>query len=119
MIIFGAAEVVTSFTHEFFGVATRASVAATFVGACLGVLYLAAGLLTFTRKGWAVRVAIGCLLLDVVGRVAMVFTGLFPTDSSMQVFSIAVGTGVAALFAVYLWSRLRQFPQAERAGQQG
>lgn len=109
MSSFGVAELATSFTHEFFGITTRAGASATSVGAVLGLLYLAAGILTFTGKGWAARAAIGCLLLDVIGRFVMVLTGLFPIDSRRQGFSMAAGTGVAALFGVYLWWRLRPF----------
>ena len=40
MVIFGVAEVVTSFRHEFFGLSTETSLASTVTGALVGLLYV-------------------------------------------------------------------------------
>jgi len=75
----------------------------------LGLLYFAAGVLTLTMRRWAARAAIGCLAVDVVGRLAMVGTGLYPASSVKQVFAIVAGTALAALFAFYIWHKRDSF----------
>src|ERR1039458_7300261 len=98
MILFGLAEVVTGFTHQFFGVTTARGAASAYAGASLGALYAAAGVLVLTMRKWAVALAIGCLTADVVGRVAMVLTGLYPAASSAQTFAIVIGTAIVIAF---------------------
>jgi len=41
MILFGLAEVVTGFTHQFFGVTTANGATSAYAGALIGVLYAA------------------------------------------------------------------------------
>ena len=103
MIVFGIAEVATGLDHDFFGLTTTEGSASARIGVTLGLLYFAAGVLTLTMRRWAAWLAIGCLVVDVVGRVVMVFTGLYPTSSVKQVFAIVVGTALAAFFALYVW----------------
>ncbi len=50
MIVFGVAEVVTGFTHQFFGLATAQVSLATVLGVALGFFYLAGGVLLLTQK---------------------------------------------------------------------
>jgi hypothetical protein len=109
MIVFGIAEVATGLDHNFFGVTTTQGAASARIGVTLGLLYFAAGVLTLTMRRWAARVAIGCLTADVVGRLAMVATGLYPTSSVKQVFAIVAGTALAALFAFYIWHKRDSF----------
>jgi len=109
MIVFGIAEVATGLDHNFFGVTTTQGAASARIGVTLGLLYFAAGVLTLTMRRWAARVAIGCLTADVVGRLAMVATGLYPTSSVKQVFAIVVGTALAALFAFCVWHKRDSF----------
>lgn len=109
MILFGSAEMVTGFTHNFFGVTTTQSTAATYIGAALGACYFLSGLLTLTMKKWAATVAIILLVIDVVGRITMVSTGLFPIDSTKQTFSIVAGTAIAVIFAIYIGIRWKAF----------
>src|SRR5512142_2791058 len=92
MVLFGIAEVVTSFTHSFFGLSTSETVLSTVIGATLGICYLASGLLLLTGRKWAALLAIILLCIDVAGRVAMVLTGLYPLGSFRQAFGIIVGT---------------------------
>ena len=110
MILFGLAEIATGFTHNFIGVvSTSLGVIATVMGVTLGAFYFLAGVLVLTRRRWAAITAIVLLAADVLGRVGMVVTGLFPVDSFVQTFSIIVGTVIAALFAIYIWSRRKAF----------
>jgi len=53
MILFGLAEIVTGFTHYFFGITTSAASAFTCSSALIGAFYAAAGMLTLTMKKWA------------------------------------------------------------------
>jgi uncharacterized membrane protein YccC len=109
MMVFGLAEVVTSFTHDFFGVTTARGVISIGAGAMIGLLYILAGLLILTGKRWGATVAISCLVVDVLGRVGMVLAGLYPIDSFLQTSAIIIGTVIAAAFAVYIWSRRNSF----------
>jgi hypothetical protein len=109
MILFGLAEVVTGFTHQFFGVTTARGAVSAYAGASIGALYAAAGVLVLTMRKSAVALAIGCLAADVVGRVAMVLTGLYPVASSAQTFAIVIGTAIVIAFAIYILSKWRAF----------
>ena len=109
MIVFGLAEVVTGFTHQFFGLTTAQIGIATYVGVTLGLFYLVGGILVLTRKKGLAIMTIGLLCGDVLGRVAMVIFGLYPINSFRQSFGIIVGTAIAAGFAVYIGSKLKSF----------
>jgi len=109
MIVFGIAEVVTGLDHNFFGVTTTQGSASARIGVTLALLYFAAGVLTLTMRRWAAWLAIGCLVVDVIGRLAMVVTGLYPTGSLKQVLAIVVGTALAVLFALYIWHKRDSF----------
>jgi len=109
MILFGLAEVVTGFRHEFFGLTTTQVDISTYIGVSLGLFYFAGGLLLLTKKRWAARIAMVLLCGDVIGRIAMVVTGLYPVNSFRQTFAIIVGTSIAAIFAVYIGLKLKFF----------
>jgi hypothetical protein len=110
MIVFGAAEVATGFRHEFFGLATAHSAASTPLGVSIGLLYIIAGVLVHTMNRTAARLAVIALVLDVVGRIVMVFAGLYPLTTARQMLSILVGTAIAAGFAVYVSLASRSLP---------
>ena len=109
MIVFGLAEVVTGFTHQFFGLTTAQITISTYVGVALGLFYFTGGLLLLTKKSWAAILAIGLLCGDVLGRIAMVIFGLYSVNSFRQTFGIVVGTAIAAFFAIYIGLKLRSF----------
>src|SRR4051812_32264517 len=88
MIFFGLAEVVTGFTHDFFGVSTTQEALSTYAGVAIGLFYILTGLLMLTSKKLAAGLAIALLVADVVGRIMMVMAGLYPTDSLKQTISI-------------------------------
>ncbi len=58
MIVFGGAELPTGFTHDFLGLKTAQGTASAYLGAAIGALYFAAGLLgkdgpvTVFRANW-------------------------------------------------------------------
>ena len=109
MILFGLAEVVTSFTHTFFGLSTAQATISTILGTAIGLFYLVAGLLILSMKKTAAALAILLLIADVIGRVTMVVAGLYPTDSPKQTFAIILGTAIAALFALFIGWRWKSF----------
>ena len=80
-ILAGGAEVLTGFTHNFFGITTSSITLFTYSSAVIGVCYGAAGLLMLTMKKWAAALAMVLLGADIVGRVVLVLTGLYPTNS--------------------------------------
>jgi hypothetical protein len=107
MIAFGIAEVKTGLTHNFFSISTAKVTTSAYAGAAIGILYAMAGLLILSMKRWAAALAIVLLIADIIGRIAMVVTGLYPVDSFKQILAIILGTSIVALFAVYIrlkWS---------------
>jgi hypothetical protein len=109
MIVFGLAEVVTGFTHQFFGLTTTQINISTYLGVALGLFYFVGGILILTKKRWAAIIAIILLCGDVIGRIAMVIFGLYPVNSFRQTFGIVVGTAIAAFFAIYIGLKLKSF----------
>ena len=94
MIAFGLAEIATAFTHNFFGVSTARGAVSAYANAGVGALYAVAGILTLSMKKRFVAIALGCLVLDVIGRIALVVTGLFPISSFRQTAAMVAGTSI-------------------------
>ncbi len=109
MILFGLAEVVTGFTHQFFGITTADTSIFTYAATAIGGFYVLAGLLILTMKKWAAALAIVLLGADIIGRITLVMFGLYPLDSFEQIFAIVMGTIIAAIFAIYIGWRWRSF----------
>jgi hypothetical protein len=109
MILFGLAEVVTSFTHNFFGISTSSVSLFTYSAASIGLFYVVAGLLVITMKKWAAALAIVLLIADMIGRISLVAAGLYPLNSTEQVFAIIVGTIIAVIFAIYIGLKWKSF----------
>ncbi len=105
MMLFGVAEIVTAFTHRFFGVTTASVMSFTICAIAIGALYIAAGVLVLSMRRWAAVAAIVCLVLDVMGRIGLVAAGLYPLDSPKQIAAIVAGTLIAVFFAVYIASK--------------
>jgi hypothetical protein len=109
MILFGFAEVVTSFTHNFLGITTSGSSVFAVSSAAIGLCYVAAGVLILTLRKWAAVLAMILLAIDVLGRLELIATGLFPTSSPKNTFSIIAGTLIVGLFALYIGWRWKTF----------
>jgi hypothetical protein len=109
MILFGLAEVITGFHHHFLGISTSRSAIFTCVAIIIGTLYIAGGLLILTLKWRAARLAILCLVADIVGRILLVVAGLYPTNSLKQIIGISLGTVIAAIFATYIGMNRKSF----------
>jgi hypothetical protein len=109
MILFGIVEIVTGFTHNFVGISTSTTTIMTYSGATIGAFYSIAGFLTLTVRRWAANAAMVLLVADIVGRVALVVTGLFPLNSTENLVGIVGGTSLAVIFAVYIWVRRAVF----------
>ena len=84
MIIFGFAEIITGFTHNFFSLHTTQGAVSTYIGVTIGGLYAAAGFAVLTMKRRAAMLAIVLLLMVVAGRIYMVMTGLYPVNTPRQ-----------------------------------
>ena len=102
MIVFGLAEVVTGFTHRFFGISTSTATIFTGVAAPIDGFYVASGLLIMTMKRWAAVLAIALLVADIAGRLWLADARLYPLSSFEQVFALVVGTAIAIAFAIYI-----------------
>ncbi len=99
MIVFGVAEVITGFAHDFFGLVTADDALATSIGVGLGLCYVAGGILPLRFTRATVGVAVLLLLVDILGRIAMTLTGMYPLGTPRQVIGIVGGTVLAVLFA--------------------
>jgi hypothetical protein len=109
MIVFGLAEVVTGFTHQFFGLTTAQIDWSTYLGVAVGLFYFVGGILVLTKRRRAAIIAIVLLCGDVLGRIGMVVFGLYPVNTFRQTFGIVVGTVIAAFFAVYISLKFKSF----------
>ena len=110
MILFGVAEVVIAFTHKFLGISTAPGAVSALLTSGIGTLYTISGLNLLAMRRRAAAVAVACLVVIVVGRIAMVVSGVFPLDSFEQIFAMTVGTAIAVFFAAYIgwnWQALR------------
>jgi hypothetical protein len=97
------AEVATEFAHNFLGIiSTSDANIAGYAGAAIGAFYAVGGMLVLTMKKWAEILAIALLIAAVLGRIALVATGLFPVNSPVQIISISIGTVIAIAFAIYI-----------------
>jgi hypothetical protein len=103
MILFGLAEMMMGFTHDFFGISTASTSISTYADAAIGAFYVIAGLLISTMKRDAAALALVLLAADIVGRILLVITGSYPTNSFEQAFAIVAGTLIAAIFAIFIW----------------
>jgi len=108
-VLAGLAEVVTGFTHNFFGITTSSVTVFTYSAAVIGLFYLAAGLLILTMRRWAAAIALVLLGADIVGRLVLVVTGLYPTDSLKNTLSVIAGTVLVALVALYIGWKWKSF----------
>jgi hypothetical protein len=109
LMLFGLAEVVTGFTHNFFGITTSSGSLVSYASAVIGACYMMSGVLLLTLKRWAAVLAIVLLGVDVIGRLALVVTGLYPTNSPKNTLSIVAGTLIAVIFAIYIGWKQRSF----------
>ena len=113
MIIFGFAEIITGFAHNFFGLHTAQGAISTYMGASIGALYAAAGFAVLTMKRRAAMLAIVLLLIVVAGRIYMVTTGLYPVNTPRQAVAMIIGTSIAAGFAIFIALRRLAFRQKD------
>ncbi len=102
MIIFGFAEIITGFTHNFFGLHTAQGAVSTYIGASIGAFYAAAGFVTLTMKRRLAIWAVVLLFMVVAGRISMVVTGLYPVTTFGQAVAMILGTSIAAGFAIFI-----------------
>ncbi len=110
MIIFGFTEIITGFTHNFFGLHTAQAAVSTYIGAGIGAFYAAAGFVTLTMKRRAAIWAIVLLLMVVAGRISMVMIGLYPVNTFRQAVATILGTSIAAGFAIFIALQRVRFP---------
>ena len=109
MILFGLAEMVTGFTHKFFGLSTNAGLASVYAGGVIGALYAVSGLLILTMKKRSAVIAEGCLIGVIIGRIALIATGVYPISSIRQIFAMATGTIIVIFFAGYIAAKWKYF----------
>jgi hypothetical protein len=109
MVLFGIAEISTGFTGSFAGViSAHTTQSYTLASAAIGSFYAAAGLLILTMRRWAAALAVLLLAADVLGRFALVATGLYPF-SGLDAVGIVAGTAIAAAFALYIALNRKKF----------
>ena len=108
MILFGVTEVFTGlFLGHCIGVSEANSTAFAYEGPAIGALYVIGGLL-LTGKKWAAGLAEVCLAADVVGRVHLVLTGVYPFVGLAAV-AVVIGTAIAIFFGIYIGLKWKFF----------
>lgn len=109
MIVFGIAEVATGFTGHFLGgISVTTSTEYTIAAAAAGSCYSLAGVFILTMRKWGAGLGIIFLCAELLGRVYLVSTGLYPfsgTDES----AVIAGSIIAVLFALYIGLRWNKF----------
>ena len=109
MILFGVAEVFTGlFLGHRIGVSTANSPVFAYEGPAIGALYVIGGCLLLTGKKWAAGLAEVCLAADVVGRVHLVLTGVYPFVGLAAV-AVVIGTAIAIFFGIYIGLKWKFF----------
>ena len=109
MILFGVAEVFTGlFLGHCIGVSEADSTVFAYEGPALGGLYVIGGFLLLTGRKWAAGLAEVCLAADVVGRVHLVLTGVYPFEGLAAV-AVVIGTAIAIRFGIYIGLKWRFF----------
>ena len=108
-ILAGLAEMVTGFTHDFFGTTTSSVILVTLVPALIGLFYAVSGVRLLTMKRWAARLALILLAADILGRIALVLAGFYPMGSIKNIFSFIAGTLIVALVAIYIGWQYKSF----------
>jgi hypothetical protein len=109
MILFGVAEVFTGLFHgHSIGVSPDHSTVFAYEGLAIGALYVIGGSLLLTGKKWAAGLAEVCLAADVVGRVHLVLTGIYPFVGLAAV-AVVIGTAIAICFGIYIGLKWRFF----------
>jgi hypothetical protein len=96
------AEVVTGLSHQFFGITMSNVPLFTVAGVGIGLSYLASGVLVLTMKKWAASISLVLLSIDIAGRILLAVTGLYPTDTARNTFSLIAGTMIVAFVAAYI-----------------
>jgi hypothetical protein len=112
MIVFGVTEVMTGFTHGFFGIVTLGAAIYTYTNIVGGCIYAVGALLILTMKKWAAVLAVvlvAVLFSDVAGRVALVASGLHPLGLLQQSAALIVAAAIAIVFAIYATTNWKHF----------
>jgi len=109
MIIFGIAEVATGFTGRFLGgISVTTSTEYTIAAAATGSCYSLAGLFILTMRKWGAALGIAFLCAELLGRIYLVSSGLYPISGTDESAVIA-GSMIAVLFALYIGLRWKRF----------
>jgi hypothetical protein len=109
MILFGVAEVFTGlFLGHSIGVSTANTTVFTYEALAIGALYVIGGFLLLTGRKWAAGLVEVCLAADVVGRVHLVLTRVYPFVGLAAV-AVVIGTAIAILFGIYIGLKWRFF----------
>jgi len=109
MILFGVAEVFTGlFLGHRIGVSEANSTVFAYETPAIGALYVIGGLLLLIGKKWAAALAEVCLAADVLGRVHLVLTGVYPF-AGLAAVAVVIGTAIAICFGIYIGLQWRFF----------
>ncbi len=69
-------------------------------------------------KKWAAALAIALLGADIIGRILLVITGLYPTETMKNLLSMVTGTTIVAVLTMYIVLSRKSFGSINRAVQQ-
>ena len=66
-------------------------------------------------KKWAAALAIALLGADIIGRILLVITGLYPTETMKNLLSMVTGTTIVAVLTMYIVLSRKSFGSINRA----
>jgi hypothetical protein len=75
----------------------------------LGLIYFICGIILIPQKKWSLKISICLLILNIIIRIYMLFTKLFPTNTPFFVFGYTTGMSMVIFFIIFLFVRRNIF----------
>ena len=66
----------------------------------LGPIYIICGIILLSQKKWALKTSITLFLINVLIRIYMLFTNLYPTDTSFFIIGYSIGMSLVCFFII-------------------
>ncbi len=106
LIAYGVVEILVGlyFTHEYF-----VQGAYIYLISALDVLYFVSGALLLTMRKQTAKVVVGLLACEMVGRLTLIGTGIYPFTTVGPGIAMVLGTAIAGGFAFYVWTQWDKF----------
>ncbi len=81
----------------------------SFFAISLGLIYIICGILLFTKNTWSIKVILFLLSLNIIIRLIMLFTKLYPTNTQTEMIGFIIGISFVLIFMIYIIIRRKAF----------